>query len=235
MPERIYNIYCDESGHLENDQIPVMVLGAVWCPKDRVKDISSRLRGLKRKFGLAENFEMKWTKLSGAKFDFYRSVVEYFFDEPDLHFRGVVIPDKSRLNHAAFQQDHDSWYYKMFFILLKQILSPTACYNIFLDIKDTRSQEKVKILQEVLCSSIYDFDRSIINKVQHVRSHEVEILQVTDLMIGMLNYFHRGMKTSQAKLNLVKEVRNKTGLNLMRTTLPREEKFNLLIWKAQEK
>jgi len=27
-----YNIYCDESCHLEHDGIPTMVIGAVWCP-----------------------------------------------------------------------------------------------------------------------------------------------------------------------------------------------------------
>ena len=26
-----YNIYCDESCHLENDDKPVMLLGAIWC------------------------------------------------------------------------------------------------------------------------------------------------------------------------------------------------------------
>jgi len=29
----IYNIYCDESCHLENDGEKVMVLGAIWCPR----------------------------------------------------------------------------------------------------------------------------------------------------------------------------------------------------------
>ncbi len=28
----IYNIYCDESGHMENDPEKAMVLGAVWYP-----------------------------------------------------------------------------------------------------------------------------------------------------------------------------------------------------------
>ena len=230
----MYNIYCDESCHLEADRIPVMVIGATWCPKDRVREISEKIRALKEAFGLARSFEIKWTKVSNAKYLFYRSVVDYFFDEPDLHFRGVVIPDKRKLDHAAFKQDHDSWYYKMFFILLKQILSPEANYNIYLDIKDTRSQKKVEILHDILSSNIYDFDKSIINKVQHTRSHEVETLQLTDLLIGMLGYLHRGLKTNQAKVNLIERVRQKTNFSLLHTTLPREEKFNLLIWSARE-
>lgn len=34
----LYNVYCDETCHLENDGINVMVLGAVWCPQSRLKE-----------------------------------------------------------------------------------------------------------------------------------------------------------------------------------------------------
>jgi len=30
----IYNVYCDESCHLENDNQKIMVLGAVWSPEE---------------------------------------------------------------------------------------------------------------------------------------------------------------------------------------------------------
>jgi hypothetical protein len=33
-----FNIYCDESCHLENDHQKVMVLGAVWCPFDKTRE-----------------------------------------------------------------------------------------------------------------------------------------------------------------------------------------------------
>ena len=42
-----FNIYCDESCHLENDHQPVMVLGAVWCPLEKSREISVRLREIK--------------------------------------------------------------------------------------------------------------------------------------------------------------------------------------------
>ena len=28
----LYNVYCDETCHLEHDGINDMVIGAVWCP-----------------------------------------------------------------------------------------------------------------------------------------------------------------------------------------------------------
>lgn len=41
-----YNIYCDESCHLENDHQKVMVLGAVWCPLEKRREIAVRLTGV---------------------------------------------------------------------------------------------------------------------------------------------------------------------------------------------
>lgn len=32
-----YNIYCDESCHLEHDRQKAMVLGGIWCPYDNRK------------------------------------------------------------------------------------------------------------------------------------------------------------------------------------------------------
>ena len=31
----IFNVYCDESCHLEHDRQKVMVLGAIWCPLEK--------------------------------------------------------------------------------------------------------------------------------------------------------------------------------------------------------
>lgn len=230
----IYNIYCDEACHLEHDHQKVMVLGAIWCPLEAVKKISSDLRDIKSRHGLARDFEIKWVKISPSKIDFYLEIADFFFDTEKLHFRTVVIPDKEKLNHVAFSQDHDQWYYKMFFVLLKQIFDPHARYRIYLDIKDTRSQQKVKKLHEVLCNNFYDFDKTIIERVQQVRSHEVEIMQITDLLIGALAYAHRGLTTSQAKMAFIQRLRKKSGHTLLRTTLPREEKMNILVWSPQE-
>ncbi len=55
----IYNIYCDESCHLQNDHQQVMVLGAVWCPLEKTREIAMRLREIKLRHELSPNFEIK--------------------------------------------------------------------------------------------------------------------------------------------------------------------------------
>jgi hypothetical protein len=59
-----YNVYCDESCHLEHDHQPIMVLGAVWCPTEKAREISVSLRDIKKAHSLSPAFEIKWTKVS---------------------------------------------------------------------------------------------------------------------------------------------------------------------------
>lgn len=65
----------------------------------------------------------------------YLKLVDYFFDDDDLHFRSLIVPKKHKLDHAAFQQDHDDWYFKMYFDMIKIILDSKSEYRIYLDIK----------------------------------------------------------------------------------------------------
>jgi hypothetical protein len=230
-----YNIYCDESCHLENDRQKVMVLGAIWCRAEKTREISVGLREIKKRHGLSPTFEVKWTKVSPAKQAFYLELLDYFFDSEDLHFRALIVPDKSRLEHELYGQDHDTWYYKMYFDMLKATLSPSDRYRIYLDIKDTRSATKIGKLHDVLCNNMYDFQRQIIERLQTVRSHEVELLQLADLLIGIVSYINRRLEGSAAKLALVERMRSRSGYELTKTTLLQESKVNLFVWHASER
>ncbi len=232
---RFYNIYCDESCHLENDHQKVMTLGALWCLNDVKRDMFSKIREIKREHGLPNHFEIKWTKVSPAKIDFYIDILKTFFDESDLHFRAVIIKNKEHLDHTKFAgQDHDVWYYKMFFCLLNVILEPHACYKIYLDKKDTRGADKIIKLHDVLCNHRYDFSKEIIQNVQSVHSHEIELLQVADLLIGAVGYVNRGINTSEAKSKLISYIRERSGYSLLATTLLKEEKMNLFFWEPKK-
>lgn len=177
----LYNIYCDESCHLEHDGINVMVLGAIWCPQPKLKEINHRIQEIKVRNGIKKEAELKWTKLSPSQQNAYIDLINYFFDDDDLHFRAVVIPDKSKLDHKRFKQTHDDWYYKMYFEMLKHILAPRDRYEIYIDIKDTHSFRKSQKLKEVCCNSMYDFSSSIIERLQPIRSDEVQIMQLVDI------------------------------------------------------
>jgi hypothetical protein len=159
--------------------------------------------------------------------------VDYFFDDDDLHFRGLLIPDKGALDHGKFAQDHDDWYYKMYFQMLKAIFSESNRYRIYIDIKDTLGVSKIAKLHDVLCNNIYDFDRNIVERLQQIRSHESGLLQLADLLIGAVGYHNRGLEGSQAKRTLIDRIKQRTGYTLERSTLVSARKFNLFRWEAQ--
>jgi len=226
-----YNIYCDESCHLENDGISPMVLGAIWCPTSKIKEINKRVIEIKAKYGLKHLSEMKWTKISSNHYQLYLDIIDYFFDDDDLYFRGLIIPDKNILQHEKFGQSHDEWYYKMFFTLLNPIINPKKHYKISLDYKDTNGNDRIAKLRDVLCNNFYDFNRSIINDIILVKSHHVELMQITDLLIGALGYNLRGLTTNTGKLIIINRIKERSGYKLTSSTLLKEEKFNILSWK----
>lgn len=229
-----YNIYCDESCYMLHDESNVMALGAVWCPENEIRKTNLEIREVKKQFGLSSKFEIKWSKVSNAKIKFYSTLVDYFFDNPNLFLRILIVPDKSILRHGDFNQNHNEWYYKMYFDMLKIIFDPTDTYNIYLDIKDTRSASKIAKLHDVLCNNIYDFSREIIKKVQTVRSEEINILQLADFFIGAVTYANRGLTTSQSKLALIEQIRRRSNYKLTETTLFQERKTNIFIWEPQK-
>ena len=227
-----YNFYCDESCHLPNDNSPVMVLGGIWCPKEKTREINDRIREIKKKHSIGP--EMKWVKVSGAKLEAYLDLINYFFDDDDLHFRVLVVDNKTAINHAAFNQTHDEWYYKMYFDMIKTVLNPSDRYHIYLDIKDTKSKTKVAKLQEVLSNSQYTISRRTISNIQVIRSNEVEIMQIVDILIGAVGYKMRGFSKSNAKMQLIRLIERRSGYRFERNALYREDKFNIFHLRLQE-
>ena len=230
---QFFNVYCDESCHLEHDHQPIMALGAIWCPQSESRRLSAELRDMKARH--RARGELKWSKASVSRLPFYLEVVDWFLAESPLHYRGLVVLEKQRLNHAAFNQgDHDLFYYKMYFSLLNKILSPDSQYFIYLDVKDTRSRIKLRKLNEVLCNNVYDFTSQMIRHLQNIHSHESELMQVADFLTGAIAYKHRKLSGNAAKLAVIAHLEAKLGRSLLRATPLREEKLNLFLFTPQQ-
>jgi hypothetical protein len=189
---------------------------------------------VKRKHGLPDEFEIKWGKISPAKVEFYRDVLDLFFATDWVQFRGLVVPDKGVLRHEAFDQTHDDWYYKMYYLLLKPMVLGDQRFRIYLDIKDTRGGAKVKALTAYLTSGAHDFAHEKITEIQQAHSNQIVGLQLADLIIGAIGYAHRKLSSSAAKGHLVSRLRELSGLSLLSTTVPRRPKFDVFVWEANQ-
>jgi len=232
---RLINVYCDESCHLQTDDSTVMVIGGVTCPQEKRKQIYADIRKIKVKNNIKPYSEIKWTKVSPSRKDFYIDLVEYFFNNPSLGFRAIFI-DKTKLNHKKFNQTPDEFYYKVYYLMLKGIFEANTQYNIYLDLKDTLGYYKIQQLKKI-CNKLQQkkgYSNELVKKIQEVRSNEVELIQLSDLLIGALAYANRGLHTNDTKLALIDLIKKRSGYNLMVSTFLKESKFNLFHCDLQE-
>lgn len=233
----IINIYCDESCHLENDNEQVMGLGAVCCPTKYSKQINHELKWLKKQYGMPDGYELKWTKVGIGKIEYYTAVIEYFEANPYLRFRGYIVPNKKVIDHSVVPgQTHDEWYYKMYYGLLKPLVEGiTDKYRIYIDIKDTNGYQKVQNLKSILCKGVGDACEERIERIQEVRSDEVELLQLADFILGAIVFANRDVHESKAKNRVVDELREQTGYSLGGSTSYNSHKINLWFWDGKRR
>lgn len=220
--------YCDESCHLENDGINFMILGSIKLPREKKEIIYKEIKDIKIKHGLSPNMEIKWTKVSLGKIEFYEEVIEYFFKNPNLKFRAVVASKENLVFGNEENDDYASWYYKMYFQLLNKFMSPRRKNRIFLDIKDSRGGKRIKKLRDILIWE--NMNRKFIRDINQVHSNTSEVLQLTDLLIGALGYYNRGLNSNKGKMRIVKkllEYTNELGIDITKTTRIDERKFNV--------
>ena len=121
----------------------------------------------------------------------------------------------------------------MMFTLIEPVLKPDARFRVYLDKKDTRSSDKVHKLHDVLCNKMYDFNHNIVERVQVIESHAVEQLQLADLLLGAVGYLNRGLTENSAKQQLIHRIKKRSGYELTRSTLLRENKFSIFHWHGR--
>ncbi len=218
-PNRIFtNLYCDESCHLLKDKQDFMVLGSISVPEEKAREVSLQIRDIKRKHKLSDYFEIKWTKVSPAKLDFYKEIVDLFLSEKDLHVKSLV----SKKNLSSPQDD---WYYNEYFELLKDSFDPSQRYNVFVDKKDTRGKERVDKLRSRLSDLSFDYTKSMIRKIQLIESRESSILQILDLLIGAVSHKLRYPNDKTGKSELISYIEGKTNYPLDKESSLSSDKF----------
>ncbi|MDY3359184.1 MAG: DUF3800 domain-containing protein [Clostridium celatum] len=219
---KTFNLYCDESCHLQKDGFDIMVLGTVACPANRKKDIYKEIREIKKKYGFKDDFEIKWTKVSDSKIEFYIDLIQYFIKNDDLWFRSIVSNRKTMTNITPYGSCYDDVYNKLYYYTFIPILDNIAKeyrenvrFNIYIDIKDTLGKRRLELLKNSLEQHKFYQKNICINKMSQVNSKKTEILQLADLLIGAVSYYNRYLSTnhktsqdnySKGKIQLIEEL-----------------------------
>lgn len=219
---KTFNLYCDESTHLIHDGHPYMLLSYISIAYPQIRLAKEEMKAIKRKFNYTE--ELKWTNVHSATYKVYAELVDWFFMN-DLEFRAVVV-DKSQIDEKRADYSFNDFYFRMYFQLLHTKVDFQNRYNVFLDIKDTCSGEKLEKMKKIMSYN------SSIGTLQFIPSRESVFIQLADVLMGAINYNLRIQKGDVkgnviAKLKLIEKIKRHSNISLNTTAPLSRNKFNL--------
>ena len=224
-----YKVFFDETCHLEHDKINIMGGGAIFCEKDKFSEATRYIKYLKYEYNALH--ELKWTKVSMSGIDFYKALIDYFFESEFLGFRGIS-SDKTVLDHKSFNDgSHDKYYYKLMYLAFVPMLRESNSYYVYTDYKDSNGAKELKNLKEFLLAKKYN---SIELDFQMIRSHEAVLLQLADFFIGAIAYKKRTdiSHESEAKNIVCSYLEERLQKKLIYNTSKEESKFNIFHHQA---
>lgn len=219
---KTFNIYCDESTHLIHDGHPYMLLGYISIAYPQIRIAKNEIKTIKERHNYAD--ELKWTNVHDATYKVYAELIDWFFMN-DLEFR-VVIVDKSQINESRKDYTFNDFYFRMYFQLLHTKVDFQNTYNVYMDIKDTCSSDKLKKLKKIMSLN------SSIGRIQFIRSHESVFIQLADVLMGAINYnlrIEKGDVSGRviAKRKIIERIKKHSNISLNSTTPLSRKKFNL--------
>ncbi len=228
-----YKIFCDESNYMLYDSSDLMVNGAIKIKEDKVIQAKKYIKYLRHKYNYY--IELKWTKLLNKQWNFYKELIDYFFNNNFMQFRATLVVKKNSANHEKYGRDHNEFYYVVYYYTLRNLLDSENSYKIYFDYKDTIGGVRVKKLKTILMNEGYKkIDFTIIH------SHESQLTQLCDIFVGAIGYASRTdiPKNSIIKNKIVdylnKKIQESCESNCsIYGTKPWEKKFNIFRWSLQ--
>lgn len=233
--EKQYNLYCDESCHLQHDNSDIMCVGGIVVPQECVVEYKSRIKEIKSKNGILH--EIKWNTISNTHTSMYRELIDFFF-ESDMSFRCVLIKNKSNISARTLERDDFNSFY---FSIIKRLIRFSVQHNgehnnnfkVYLDLKDAHSGIKLRTVRNQLDSELERGNK--VTHLQNIRSHESVFIQLADILIGAVSYKARGLQSSNAKVDIISMIENLSGYHLDEGTEPGDSKFSIYDFQPKKR
>ena len=209
-----------------------MLIGGLWVPWDAELTVRASLLKVRAKPEYQLRAEMKWTKVSRKMLPAYKDFVDVFFEHASLSFKCIVL-DKHILDYRAFHRgDKELGFYKFYFQLISRHLVPGNHYWLFTDELRNRKTDRLETLQ--LTVNRWCMKTKGVEPLRHVeprRSHDDDLIQLTDILLGAIAYSWNEFDTSEAKLSLITHIAQRLGWPTLRlATRPDAPKVNVWKW-----
>lgn len=147
-----FEIYCDEA-HPDiftgaKPPAQFLMIGSLWLPADLRDEIKQRVQYLREQYRAWG--EIKWSKVSPNRADFYLALVDLFLAYGDeLRFRCIAV-DRAQVNLELHGNDGELGFYKFYYQLLHHWILDFNEYRIFCDAKSNRDPKRLLVLQRCL-------------------------------------------------------------------------------------
>ena len=223
----ITNFYCDESCYMEHDDNNLMFLSMISCPRNEYIKTKNEIKQIFLKHSIPEHFEVKSTKVSMGKYDFYKDLIHIFMYNKNLRFR-CIIADKTQLEHKKYSQTHEEWDYKMYYLLIEKAkLSDEN--KVYVDYKDNHSYDCCKTVEEYLNNHFRKEQKKFC--IQPMDSKESRLMQINDLLMGLVAYRNKDLTANKAKLYLAGELEEYFKIDFEETNY--NDRFNIFRWDGR--
>ncbi len=223
-----FEVYCDEAlpdlFTSEKPRAKYLMIGSLWLPGAKRAEVKNKIEELRQKH---ETWgEIKWTKISPNRIEFYEELVDLFFSfGEELRFRCIAV-DHTKVDMNLHNGDHELGFYKFYYQLLKHWIYDFNQYKIFCDKKSNRDPKRLKVLKKYLNDSNRS---SLIEEVQSLPSKEVSLIQLCDLLLGAASSrLNRTLREGSAKASIVERIENHLNVRMLTPTWrERSRKFNI--------
>lgn len=218
-----YEVYCDEScleAIFDKDAHKYATIGGVWIPAEARTELKNKLNEIKRKYGYLG--ELKWNKVTQKTFDMYKEIIEFFFGSYKIKFRAIVIESKDIDNEHFNNSSGEIGFYKFYYQLIQHWIYSSNEYSCFLDHKINGNRRRLKEFHKILNYTT----NAKVNNVQAIHSQESVIIQMADILTGLVSAKYNNEITQDAKKGLIAFVESILGREITSTSKG-EQKFNI--------
>ena len=219
-----FEVFCDESSPevlWDRTANRFLVLGSVWIPADYREELKANIKKIKEEHNFRN--EIKWNKVSPSSFEFFKSLITYFFSTENIRFRGILV-EADKVDMVKFHDDDSELsFYKFYYQLLHHWILDFNEYSILIDHKVNKDRNRISSLKNILNQSNLF---SNVENVQALPSHEVLGVQLADFLTGVLNGKFNKKITSEAKKEVIQEIERHIKGEIIPTPKA-EEKFNV--------
>jgi hypothetical protein len=228
LPTQDFAFFCDEAG-ISNDRYTVV--GGLSMHRDNIPSVLKNMAVFRETFNMTK--ELKWTKITDAKLEPYKQLVEYFFamNNVNLCQFHCVIFDSHAWRHRKYNDgDPDvglsKLYYQVMHHKFAKACAPHGSLYVRLDHRNSStSLHDLRRMLNAAANRDHGVQGNPYKAVESADSKECDILQLNDVVLGAVcaarNGKHLLADTRVSKRAIASLVLEKSGLGTYDTDSPR--------------